>query len=440
MTLKTLIVALCALSFFTSLAAAQDLGFERDRHKSILAMVRDDVKKNYFDPSYKGLDLDAKYKEALEKLNKATSVGQFSGIVAQFLLDFDDSHLFYAPPGRANRVRYGFDFAMVGDRCFITRVQPKSDADAKGLQVGDELYSIDNYQPTRENLWKMQYFFYGLRPQPGLDLVVIKPNGKNAQISVASKVILGKKVMDMTGMDGGIDMHQVERESEDAEKRMLKQYFYDKLEGVFIWRIPGFMLDPSKVDDIMARARKYPALVIDLRGNGGGRVDMVLRLISNVFSTDTKVYDEHSRKETKEVIAKSRGADAYTGKLVVLIDSGSASASEIFSRVVQVEKRGQIMGDRSAGAVMEARHFDHQLGMDTVIFFGTSVTVADLIMKDGKSLEKVGVVPDVNILPTGKDLAQKRDIVLAAALDALGLKVTPEEAGKIFPEDVSEVD
>jgi C-terminal processing protease CtpA/Prc len=103
-----------------------------------------------------------------------------------------------------------------------------------------------------------------------------------------------------------------------------------------------------------------------------------------------------------------------------------------------LEKRGQVIGDQSAGAVMESRYFGRQLGLDTVIFFGTSVTIADLIMRDGKSLEKTGVVPDATIIPTGKDMATKRDIVLAKAIESLGLSITPEVAGAIFPEEEDE--
>lgn len=438
MNTKPPILAVLFIVAFVFAVSAQDLGSERDRHKSILSLIRDDIKKNYFDPTFKGVDLDAKYKATVEKLNAAKSIGQLSGIVAQFMLDFDDSHLFYIPPGKTNKTKYGFEFRMVGDKCFVTYVEKESDAEKKGLQVGDELYSIDGYGPTRDNLWKMQYFYYSLRPRPGLNLVAIKPDGKNLEYSVEAKIIKGKKVVDLTGSsDAGMDMWQYEREAEAEEKRMLRQYTYDKFAGVYIWKIPRFMLDPSKVDDIMGKARKSPALIIDLRGNGGGRVDMCLRLIANMFGEDVKVYDEKTRKGLKEVIAKSRGKDSFAGKLAVLTDSGSASASEIFSRVIQIEKRGRVFGDQSAGAVMEARFFDHQLGMDTVIFFGASVTIADLIMKDGKSLEKTGIIPDVNIVPTGKDIAGRRDVVMSAALKSLGLDVTPEVAGAIFPEDAN---
>ena len=93
-------------------------------------------------------------------------------------------------------------------------------------------------------------------------------------------------------------------------------------------------------------------------------------------------------------MAKGR-KDAFTGPIVVLIDSRSASASEVTARVMQIEKRGTVIGDRSAGAVMTSLSFPHTLGQDfygrgTIAFYGTSITVADLKMSDGFSLEKSG--------------------------------------------------
>ena len=423
------LVAVMLCSSFV--AHGQNMDFERDRHKTILTMIKDDVKKNYYDPTFHGKDIDSQYKGALEKMDKASSVGQLSGIIAQFLVDFDDSHLFYLPPGKANKTDYGYDFRMVGDKCLVIQVNAKSDAAKKGLQVGDELYSIEGFGPSRDNLWKMRYMFFRLRPMPALRVNVIKPDGKQAQYEVAAKITQGKRVMDLTGSD----LNQFIRESEDAGAKATRQYYYDKLGGAFIWKMPSFSLEPPKVDEIIDHAKKFPAIIFDLRGNGGGRVDMVLRLIGDLFPADVKVADEKRRKEIKEVIAKSHGKDTYQGKIAVLIDSGSASASEVFARVMQIEKRGTVFGDQSAGAVMESRVFGRQLGLDVVIFFGTSVTVADLIMKDGKSLEKIGVTPDVKLLATGKDLSVKRDVVLSKAAQSLGVELTPEQAGTIFPDD-----
>ncbi len=237
----------------------------------------------------------------------------------------------------------------------------------------------------------------------------------------------------MIDLTNDMDLQQYYRDLDAEYDREVKQYYYDKLEGVLLWKMPHFSLDPSKIDDIIGRARKYPALIIDLRGNSGGRVDMLTRLIGDLFPDEVKIADEKRRKETKEIKTKARGKDAFTGKLIVLIDNGSASASEVFSRVIQLEKRGTIIGDSSAGAVMESMFYGHQIGLDVVVPFGISVTIADLVMKDGKSLEKVGVTPDIMIIPTGADLAAGRDPALAKAIEQLGLKITPDEAGKLFP-------
>jgi C-terminal processing protease CtpA/Prc len=91
------------------------------------------------------------------------------------------------------------------------------------------------------------------------------------------------------------------------------------------------------------------------------------------------------------------------------------------------------MGDRTQGAVMEARRYDERSGADTVVFYGASITEWDLIMSDGKSLEHVGVTPDELILPGADDLANKRDPVLAHAVQSLGVNLSSEEAGKAFP-------
>jgi C-terminal processing protease CtpA/Prc len=135
----------------------------------------------------------------------------------------------------------------------------------------------------------------------------------------------------------------------------------------------------------------------------------------------------------KPQMSKPHGGGNFKGKLIVLVDSKSGSAAEIFARVVQLEKRGVIIGDRTAGAVMQSRIFDHQAGTEIVVFYGVSVTNADVIMADGKSLEGVGVTPDELLLPTAADLAAKRDPVMARAAAMAGFELPPDKAGVMFP-------
>ena len=115
----------------------------------------------------------------------------------------------------------------------------------------------------------------------------------------------------------------------------------------------------------------------------------------------------------------------FLGKLVVLVDARSASAAELFARIMQLEKRGLAIGNQTSGAAMEAKHYSEQTGTDTL-------TEWDQTMADGKSLEHTGVTPDEVLLPMAHALASGRNPVLAHAAELMGVKV-PEEAGKAFP-------
>lgn len=404
---------------------AQDL----DRSRVILRTIKDDLKKNYYDPNYHGMDIEARFKTADEKLKQATSLGQLFGIIAQTLTELEDSHTFFVPPGRSYRTEYGWQMEMIGDKCYVNAVKPGSDAEAKGLREGDQIYSVDGIGPIRENIWKIQYMYYALRPKPGMNLFVIKPDGKQEQLEIRANVKQLKKTMDLTG--GASDWWDMVRDAQNEDR--LHRHRYVEGNEYLIWKMPGFDFEPEKVAGIADKFRHRKGLVLDLRGNHGGYEDTLLRLLGYFFDHDVKVGDLKRRKETKPLIAKSQGDHPYTGKLIVLVDSESGSAAELFARVIQLEKRGTIVGDRSAGAVMRAKEFSHELGLDVVVPYAVSVTDADVIMTDGKSLEHVGVSPDEIKLSTAVDLAAKRDPVLAYAASLLGIKITPEEAGAMFP-------
>jgi C-terminal processing protease CtpA/Prc len=415
--------------------SAQTIDYERSRHQAILSIIKSDIKKYYYDPKFRGIDLDARFKTAEERIKKANSIGEMSGIIAQVLVDFNDSHLFFAPPSKASKIEFGWQIQMIGDKCFVIWVAPKSDAEAKGLKLGDEVFSLEGFEPTRENLWKMNYFYRALRPRPTIKMEIIKPNGKQVALEINAKITERKRLKDYRGLDAGSDIFDDIRESQDEYSKTQTHYYYEGFENILIWKMPSFNLSPNGVDEMIGKVKKCQSLILDLRGNGGGRVDMLSRLISHLFTKDVKIGDFKERKKTTEEIAKTQGKDVFQGKIIVLVDSASGSASEVFARVMQIEKRGTVLGDRSAGAVMTSIQYPHEVGMDIVTFFGVSITIADLIMTDGKSLEHVGVMPDEKILPTAQDLANRRDPVLARALAMIDIKQTPKQAGALFSEE-----
>lgn len=430
--LSVFTAALTLVAVVASPARAQQpgiSGFDRDRARQILNMVKSDIKKNYYDEGYRSIDLETRFKEADDKLKAATSIGHAWGIIAQVLVDFDDSHTFFIPPSRPAKIEYGWQMKVFGDKCFVSAVKPGSDAEKKGLRVGDEVWTIDGFGPVRENIWKIKYFYYSLRPRGGMRLVVRKPDGKEQQLDVLAKVTEGKRVTDLTD---GNEWWNLIREAEN-EDRLNRERYAEMSDELIIWKMPSFELLDEDIDSAMGKVRKYKSLVLDLRGNHGGYVTALERLAGYFFDHDVKIADLKGRKEMKPQLAKTRGDKIYKGQVVVLVDSESASAAEIFARLMQIEKRATILGDRSSGAVMQSRVYDHQSGVDIVAFWAVSVTNADVIMGDGKSLEHAGVTPDEIILPTGADMASGRDPALARAAAILGVKLEPEKAGSLFP-------
>ncbi len=407
-------------------ARAQGLGpYDRSGAKEMLDSAKDDIKKNYYDAGFRGIDLEAQFKAAEEKLKQATTRDQLMVAIGQTLLDFNDSHTFFLPPARAAKIEYGWTMQMVGDTAYVKAVKPKSDAEAKGLKPGDTILAVDGHKPGRENMWKMYYRYYGLMPARSIQLTLQSPaESQPREVEVLAKVEPGQTVTQLQEL-----FVRYLREEWD----LYHDRFYESGNDLLVWQMPSFGMSEAHVDAIMGRAKKFKTLVVDMRSNGGGYQDALLRLAGYFFEHDVQVAVPKGRKESKPLVAKTRGGDGFKGQVIVLVDSDSASASEIFARVIQIEKRGTIIGDKTAGAVMTAKHYEHQTGVGRVLYFGTSVTIADLIMSDGKSLEKVGVNPDELLLPSGADLAAGRDPVLSRAAALAGVKLDPEKAGALFP-------
>jgi len=241
-----------------------------------------------------------------------------------------------------------------------------------------------------------------------------------------------KHLTDLTLANGASDLFDLVRK-EQTDEHLRRARIVERGDELMILKLPAFdYRTPLEVAEMIGKARKHKALIVDLRGNGGGSVETLRHFVDGMFDRDVKIGDRVGRKENKPEMAKA-SHNPFLGKLIVLVDSESASAAELFARVMQIEKRGLVLGDRTSGSVMEARHYDEQWGTDTVVFYGVSVTDADVIMSDGKSLEHTGVTPDELLLPSPAALANNRDPVLARAAELAGVNLSSDEAGKLFP-------
>lgn len=426
-------IAFTCLASLPRAASSQALSApERKRMEEMLRGVRKEIAENYYDSTMGGLNLNAVYDSAAARLSTAQALDGGLSSIAWLTLELHDSHTFFIPPQRTVAVEYGWEMTMVGDTCFVIRVRKDSDAEMHGVRPGDQIISINGYAPTRENLWQIQYLFWILRPQRDLRVVLRSPGATPRELDLGSKIRERSKIVDLTGADGGAGIGRLVRDGERASEEY-RPLSIDYGNYVSIFKLPTFEVPIEEIRDALNRARGKKALVVDLRGNGGGYEKVLLDFLGRVSRDSVVVGTVRGRKKTLPLVAKGTGKDAFAGDLIVLIDSRSASASEMFARAVQLSGRGKVLGDRSAGAVMRAEFHTLRLGMETVVAYGVEVTVADVVMSDGGHLERVGVSPDELLLPSSEDLAEGNDVVMARALTLAGMPTDAHKAGSIYP-------
>ncbi len=399
-------------------------------------MLRDadaDVRKHYYDPNLHGVDWQSRVQEARNNIAKAQSPSDAVSEIAALLDSLHDSHTYLVLPPRIYVHDYGFQMEMFGDRCFVIRVRAGSDAEKKGLKPGDEIVAVDEFPISRRNFPRIVYILNVLQPQPGLRLTLVDKDANKRQLEVAAKQQPARITQYFAHQGINVRVRDVE-----AMRLLMRARYFEKGDDLLVVKLPEFYFSALEVDHIISKMKAHKGVVLDLRGNPGGRADTLQRILGGLFEHELKICDRVSRTSTKSVSVTGRPRDSFTGRLAVLIDSESASASEILARVIQLEKRGFIVGDRSSGQVMEAERYAHAIDVDSPVEYAVAVTDADLVMADGKTLERVGVTPDILILPTSQDIAAKRDPALAKAAGLVGRNISPEEAGTILPNEESD--
>ena len=252
---------------------------ERVRMQDMFREIWKSIKKNYYDPNFRGIDIDARYHEYSAQLDKATTPSAAFHVVAAFLSGFHDSHLFFVPPDRNLRFDSGYRMEMVGDRCFVTRVKPKTDAFEK-LHPGDEVAHFQGYTVTRADFHEIDYFFHHLSPAPAEQLDIFAPDGERRTIDIKSSYREVKRTLVVDNQENNDLWDELREAEQDAHRYEERTVETDQ---VLYWKMAQFRADPMTLDGIFDKARKHPTLILDLRGNGGGSVDTLEHLVGHLL-------------------------------------------------------------------------------------------------------------------------------------------------------------
>jgi carboxyl-terminal processing protease len=155
--------------------------------------------------------------------------------------------------------------------------------------------------------------------------------------------------------------------------------------------------------------RGAKGIVLDLRGNGGGLLREAV-LVSSIFIEDGEIVSVRGRKRTNHSETATGGALAPHIPLVVLVDRGSASASEITTGALRDRHRATVVGTRTfgKGLVQEVEPLSNGGALD--------ITVANYYLPNGETITRAGIHPKV---PARDNPRTRRDEALAVALDTL---------------------
>lgn len=213
-----------------------------------------------------------------------------------------------------------------------------------------------------------------------IDEVVSILRGKpNTDVTVT--ILRGEKItFDVTLTRAIIEIPTVKKAMIDSDIGYLR-----------VTQFTPFTDDRIKDALLYFKENKYQSLIIDLRQNPGGLLDSVIKATDHFFS-DGEIVSTKSR-----IIYENQSFKASPGQIVpdsipiiVLIDKGSASASEIFSGAIKDRNRGIIIGETSygKGLVQQVRGIGDG---------GFKLTISRYYTPAGNNIDKIGIEPDIEV-------------------------------------------
>lgn len=175
----------------------------------------------------------------------------------------------------------------------------------------------------------------------------------------------------------------------------------------------------TEFGNILNNNKDKKGFIIDLRSNPGGLLTNAI-YISDMFldgGTIVSTVDRDGYKETQRA-----SAGVYTKKpVVVLINKGSASASEIFSGAMKDNHRAIIIGEQSfgKGLVQEINKLPYESGIN--------ITIQKYLTPNGTDINKKGITPDIEVKLTEEDVKNKNDLQLKKAIEVLSKMTSGQE-------------
>ena len=337
---------------------------------------------------YKKIDL---FGEVLEKINKqyVDEINQSESMDSAIngLLQSLDPYSSYMSPEifKEMQTETSGEFGGLGievsmEAGVVKVITPIDDTPASkaGIKAGDYIVKIDNVQVQGKSLSEAVDLMRGL-VGTDIELTVRRRGVKKAlTFNITRKIIEVQSVKSdlLENNIGYIRLTSFNDNSSDQIKKKIKK---------------------------LKENVNLKAFILDLRNNPGGLLSQAIK-ISDFFLENGEIVSTKSRKKSENRKWFARKGDITEGKtLVVLINYGSASASEIVAGALKDHKRAIILGENSygKGSVQSIIPLKNKGAI--------RLTVAKYYLPSGKSISEVGVSPDIEVNEEGDDFRIKTD-------------------------------
>ena len=316
------------------------------------------------------------------------------GAIRGMLASLGDAHTSYMDPVTfkeensslsGNYEGIGAYVDTTGDFLTIISPIPSSPADKAGLRAGDQVIKIDGTDMK------------GVEPELARQKV-LGPAGSVVVLTIQRKDV--EQPFDVSITRDKITIASVE------SKMLDNKLGYIKL-NTFGETTTKEMIDQLKKLKT-GGARGY---ILDLRNNGGGYLQTAVEVASQFIPKGTIVIEKYGDERKNDVYEAIPGGIATDVPVVVLINGGSASASEIVAGALQDYKKGALVGETSygKGSVQIWTPLSNDQG-------AVRITIAKWLTPLNRTIHKIGLTPDVAIAMTEDDYKNNLDPQLDAAV------------------------
>jgi carboxyl-terminal processing protease len=285
-------------------------------------------------------------------------------------------------------VRYGgIGARMRGPQATVVEIFPDTPAERAGVQPGDTIVAVDGQSATD---LKLEEVIRLVRGTEGTSVVLRLQRAASGRVE------------DLTLVRAQVAAPFV------SARRLPGNLGYVQLRG-----FPEASVVTQVEQAILQQQREgVRGIVLDLRGNGGGRLGVGERLLSR-FVPDGPIYQVVDRSGHRDVQSVSSGRPILTVPLAVLVDSGTASMGEVFAAAIEEHRVGRVIGTTTAGAVAASRFIPLSDGS------ALQLSLEQVYSGAGAPLDRVGVQPDEEVELDLDALRQGRDTQLERATSYL---------------------